>query len=189
MRLIIVCLAGAICLQAQDPSRPRKALSSCLSDARIDTSKATVYVSFVRSGTRERQHLSETGDAVWLRLHNNTCWNLVFPAFGVASTIGEAGVFYEVRAMRGSGISDPPVGEEIGDLYSLMVLESGRGVLFSVPREHLDRGLELAIRYNYQWEGKRETSGAVGPQHWVIYGSGTLTAEQKKSAEPKAKSR
>src|SRR5690349_14129711 len=51
-------------------------------DFRISKSHPTVYLTFVRSGKREPEHVDESDQGVWLRLHNNTRWTLSLDAYG-----------------------------------------------------------------------------------------------------------
>lgn len=52
---------------------------------RILKDKPTVYITFVRFGKREPGDTNETGEGVWLRVHNNTRWSLAFDGAGVFS--------------------------------------------------------------------------------------------------------
>ena len=49
-----------------------------MSRSRISKQKPTVHISFVRFGKRDCRYNNESNEGVWLRVHNNTQWPLVF---------------------------------------------------------------------------------------------------------------
>ncbi len=172
---LLTCLA--ITLGSGASEAPKR--SQC-ADPRLDKSHPSTYVDFVKSGQRKPFHVDESEDGIWLRLHNNTVWDLVLPMFGVPEDLGDAGVYYEVVATPGEAVRDLPVGERLRDLVSLDTVKPGRGVVFSIPREHLERGLAIRIEFQYGWE----TSHPPGiltdmPTHYVTYTSRTLNRQEK----------
>jgi hypothetical protein len=88
---------------------------------RLDSRKPSVYVSFLRFGTREPVYTGESNQRVWLRLHNNTRWPLVLDAHGASGeafargTEEEVGLFVSVEEVlkvrqfevRSSPLTDP----------------------------------------------------------------------------------
>src|SRR5262249_32705275 len=133
---------------------------------RLRTDKPDVYIAFVRFGKREPLDAGESNEGVWLRLYNNTRWQIWVPAFDVPRDAGEIGLRYEisrpvVRHDLHFGPEDRPkadtqgsvpVGYNYGDTRSWSPIKSGESVLFSTPREHLPPGTFLQLRFKYGWE-------------------------------------
>lgn len=161
-------------------------------NVRIEAGKPTVYISFERYGARDPLHAGESYEGVWLRLHNNTRWRIFLPVFGVPEPLGDAGLFYDVEAEAGDlaaravdyakgeksevkdAVQTPPVGYTLRHSFSISDLKPGETLLFSIPREHLGKGLALRIPFQYEWEGDVTFSGDR-PKHYVyFYNSGLL---------------
>jgi hypothetical protein len=51
-----------------------------------------------------------------------------------------------------------------GDTVSSLTLNGGRSIKFLVKAEHLQRGRQIAVSFNYEWEG---FSGRPGVEHLV----------------------
>jgi len=110
----------------------------------------------------------EKGNDIWLRLHNNSCWEIELTAysmyitktmsnddppkpkiiFGVLQDNTQAGIFY---AIEENDRRQVPFG---GDSFSMNALPSGSSVLFSVLKEHLSKGRSIYVPYTYAWEKK-----------------------------------
>lgn len=103
--LSIVILLGLAAIVPAQQRKPHLASNS----ARILKGKPTVYLTFVRYGKRESFHINESDEGVWLRVHNNTRWPLVFAGFGrFTRNDEEVTVFYgveEVPKPRGPFVS------------------------------------------------------------------------------------
>ena len=160
-------------------------------DVRINKNQPTVYVTFERKGERKPLYVEESNQGLWLRLHNNTRWTIIMPSFGVPKPLGDAGLFYEVEAIRGEETIEGPSGLEVRRLevdrvpigyrldhtYSPLRLESGKSILFSIPREHLVRNLAVRISFHYEWEGEHAISRGNEPQHNVYFCSSKLPTD------------
>jgi hypothetical protein len=57
-----------------------------------------------------------------------------------------------------------------GDTVSSLTLNGGRSIKFLVKAEHLQRGRQIAVSFNYEWEG---FSGSSGVEH-IVYSPGML---------------
>jgi hypothetical protein len=138
------------------------------SEIRLSSDKPSVYISYVRSGKREPLRADENDEGVWLRLHNNTKWTIIFPAFDVPETHGQVGMFYVLEPVS-ADITDLPKGNEIRHVYSTEELGPGESVLFSVPREHLPKGVVLRVRFSYEWEDQADVFVGREVEHIVSF--------------------
>lgn len=68
-----------------------------------------------------------------------------------------------------TGDSDIPEGYGTGDTCTPFYLDSGKSVVFSVPREHVAKNLYIEIEFWYEWENRRNELGDF-PQSYVSYG-------------------
>lgn len=140
-------------------------------DIRLANDKPTVYVSFVRSGPRRPLENWESDQGVWLRVYNNTKWNLIFNAGGVPDpSYGDAVIFYNIKRIEGEGAV--PIGYQ-RHVSSVIQLQSGRSLEFSIPREHVSQGLAIEIAFNYAWELNKEhtTVRESEPLHYITFES------------------
>lgn len=159
----------------------------------IDKEKPSVYLEFERFGKAEDWKQSrlgevsekpkiEKGNDVWLRLYNNSCWELKIPTFGmymskvpdpanegkVKILFGRiadgnaANVFYNVEEQDRKGV---PWG---GHGYSESYLPSGFSLVFPVHREHLENDRSIYVNFNYGWETKRFSSN-LNPLHRAFF--------------------
>ncbi|HEX8162592.1 MAG TPA: hypothetical protein VF538_12005 [Pyrinomonadaceae bacterium] len=136
----------------------------------------TVYLSIDHTGPRKPLYEEESGNGIWLKLHNNTLWPIVFPVFGVSKEWGDLGMFYDIEfegEQKSRAITPLPRGYKLGHVSTLFTLPSGRSVVFSIPREHLVKGLKICVNFNYNWEAsERGWVRDDEPKHYVyFYGS------------------
>ena len=90
---------------------------------RLKKDKPTVYITYERTGPRVPLSEGEGERGIWLRLHNNTKWKLVFRVGGVPNqSYGNAVVFYEVERTEGSGFT--PIGY-LSHVASVIKLKAG----------------------------------------------------------------
>lgn len=135
--------------------------------------RPAVYMTYERSGRRIPLSNGESEKGIWLRLHNNSRWKLVFRVGGVPNrSYGDAVLFYEIERTEGSGFI--PVGYS-SHVASVIKLKAGDSIVFSLPEEHLEKGLTLSVRYNYEWELPRDASlSGNPPYHSVTFASSDL---------------
>lgn len=83
----------------------------------------------------------------------------------------ESGVTPEGGMFKGKSVAvqQPPVGYRTGDVFSTSWLPAGGSVMFSVPREHLDKHFAIYITYNYEWEYGERAFRNDEPQHRVYF--------------------
>lgn len=149
---------------------------------RLVRNAPSVYISYTRSGTRKQLQTGESERRVWLRLHNNTKWRIVIPVFDVPPEWGELGIFYDIEANDQQGIAfqkGVPKGRPVADVYSTVRLGAGKSVLFSVPTEHLVKGLNLRIRFSYEWENQDDVFAGREASHFVYFRSSTIPQSEE----------
>ena len=132
----------------------------------------------------------EKGDDVWLRLHNNSCWDIKFKTdslymskttvdgkfkliYGILEDGALANVQYESEEQNGKQV---PYGS---DTASLSDLPSGKSILFGVFKEHLAKSRSIYIDFNYGWEVK-DFSNNLAPLHRAFFWGYRLEEERKK---------
>ena len=122
-------------------------------ESRLNKSLTSVYISFVRFGKAEPVREGESGERIWLRLHNNTRWSIELKAYGLPDEYGDAGMFYDLM------LKDEMLPEsEHCHACSVIPLASGKSLLFSVPREHLIKDRELRIHFSFDWQDRDDVS-------------------------------
>jgi len=147
-------------------------------EVRHQKDRPTVYVTYEQSGPRVPLSNGESERGIWLRLHNNTKWKLILRVGGVPNpSYGDAVVFYEVERTEGSGFI--PIGYS-SHVASVIKLKAGGSIVFSLPQEHLEKGLALRVRYNYEWELRKDDSFSANlPYHSVTFASSDLPVHRR----------
>lgn len=193
--LVAAILLFSIQVESQSRKLPRRAPA-----IRGVKDKPSVYIDYARQGKREPLAPSEGDEGVWLRLHNNTRWKIFFSAFGVPESLGDVGMYYEIEDFsprvffEGSKSlgeprksaeqrPDPPIGYRAVDSFSVIGLDAGKSVLFSVPREHLAKGLRLRVSFNYEWEDSSDVAAGIEPEHYVYFYSSKLPKELQQATK------
>jgi hypothetical protein len=196
MKMVFLSLI-AFCLIVTSIDAQQKKISRRRDDVRLMKDKPSVYISFERFGEREPLEPGESREGIWLRFHNNTKWPIFFRAFSVPKELGEAGMYYEIRELpqasveRGSPSSsktkedikqktDLSTGYQPVDSFSVISIESGDSILFSIPSEHLAEGLYLRMGFNYGWEDQNDVTAGREAFHYVSFSSSALPPRQKK---------
>lgn len=170
----------------------------------IDKEKPSVYLEFEQFGKAEDWKASKLGEAsekpkiekgndIWLRLHNNSCWELKIPTFSMymskvsdPTNVGKtkiafgriadgtaANVFYKVEE------NDRKQVVWGGHSYSESYLPSGFSIVFPVHREHLEKDRSIYVSFNYGWETKRFSSN-LDPLHRAFFWGYRLEEVKKK---------
>lgn len=68
----------------------------------LNSERPSVYVSFEKYGTAPPLRGGDKNERIWLRLHNNTRWELSFCSFSVAKEYGGVGLTYNVKRLQPS---------------------------------------------------------------------------------------
>lgn len=173
-------------------------------DIRISKDHPSIYITFEKRGkavnpmdsrlaeTGQPSKSKEKGDDIWLRLHNNSRWAILFPTWSLyigknvspyrlsdgKSVLGLADDT-EVNAKYQVVEDDGKILAYGGDSYSQSWLPPGRSVIFSVNREHLSKGRSIYVYFNYEWESGQVYSNNLSPEHRSMYWSYRLQEEAK----------
>jgi hypothetical protein len=164
--------------------------------------RPSVYIEFERSGKAPPLFKGEREERIWLRLHNNARWAIAFCSLSVESQYGEIAVVHSVNRYppsagdsagsekRPSGsrpsakvrtakeFSKPPEGYSAGDTCTPYDLNSGKSVVFSVPRSHLGKGLYVEFEFWPEWENRDNEIGDF-PQSYVSFGHSQLPTHER----------
>ena len=167
----------------------------------IDKEMPSVYLTFEQFGKAndwEKAKLGEwsdkskikKGNDVWLRLHNNSCWDIRFRTdslylskvkvdgkdkivFGVLEDGALSNIQYAVEEQDRKTV---PYGGDSGNISSL---PSGKSTLFGVLKEHLSKSRSIFVDFNYGWEAKN-FSNNLAPEHRAFFWSYRLEEEREK---------
>lgn len=142
--------------------------------------KPSVYIGFERTGKRRPPGDDVSNKAVWLKLHNNMRFAIKFCAHGLLDKsgnlltneqAGEIGLSYDIELTNHSifkgSRTEIPYGNNATDFCHIFTLDAGKAVVFSVPAEHLVKGLSIKVPFNYEWESESENN----PIHFVYFNS------------------
>lgn len=183
----------------------QKGVCENVKDYRLDKNNPSVYLTFERFGKAKGDWKQaklgewsdkskiEKGNDVWLRLHNNSCWEISFSTdsmyiskiaspedankpkivFGVLEDGAIANVQYQIEEHNRKQVI---YGSHIGSISSL---PSGRSVLFSVFREHLSNSRSIYVNFNYEWE-QDNWSNSLAPLHRSFFWGYRLEEETEK---------
>jgi hypothetical protein len=171
-------------LYAQQQDTPkRQSPTKKGSDFILLPDKPGVYISFERVGKRPPPGDDVSDEAVWLRLHNNMRLSVTFCAYSLVDEkgyllsheeAGELGLNYAVELTNPSKFSGTksnlPTGKPTTGFCHVFTLGAGESVVFSVPAEHLVKGLSIKIPFHYEWEGE----GGNNPTHFVYFNSSNI---------------
>lgn len=170
LSLSISCCLGLLPLAtAPAKSQSTRTIETTSNNVRMIKSKPHVFVSFEREGKIDPLYDGQSDRRVWLRFHNNSRWQVMFCSSPVPKEYGETEVAYEIERYKGSG--ETP-GTRSSDDCGYLLVEPGESILFSVPREHLSKGLVVRIPFRYKWENNADGSdNLLEPKHFVYFHS------------------
>ncbi len=172
-------------------------------DYRLDKNNPTVYLTFERFGKAKDDWKQsklgewsdkskiEKGNDVWLRLHNNSCWDISFQTdslyiskiaslddpnkpkivFGALEDGAITNIQYRIEEQNRKQVLYG------SDMSSLSALASGKSVLFCVFREHLSNSRSIYVDFNYEWE-KDNWSNNLAPLHRSFFWGYRLKEEK-----------
>ncbi|HEX8286886.1 MAG TPA: hypothetical protein VF556_02765 [Pyrinomonadaceae bacterium] len=139
---------------------------------KVTETKPSVYISFDHSGKQKALFEGESNNRTWLRLHNNTKLNLFLCVFDVDKKYGNKGLFYDVERIAISQEKEQiPAGYGRIDDCEVFTLLSGKNLLFSLPSEHIGKGLFIKVRFHYGWTGDWKKDIYEGTTHFVTFGN------------------
>lgn len=168
-RTIFICIVFSMSANAQT----KETLSK---DVRLVKDRPNVYVSFEREGKRKPLRTGDSNNGVWLRFHNNSKWKVGVCMFDTAKDYGDKELNYEVERYEGASESEEtPIANDPEGSCPLVFIESGKSVLFSVPREQLAKGLAIKVQFRYEWE--TDSDGFISelePKHFAYFYSSDI---------------
>lgn len=140
-------------------------------DVRLVKDRPNVYVNFEREGNRKPLKTGDSNKGIWLRFHNNSKWKVGFCMFDIPKEYGDKELNYEVERFENTKeLKETPVASDPEGSCSLVFIESGKSVLFSVPREHLAEGLAIKIQFRYEWETDPDGfTNELEPKHYAYF--------------------
>ncbi len=187
----------------------QKSVCENTKDYRLDEKNPSVYITFERFGkangdwkqskigdisdkSNDKSKI-ENGDDVWLRLHNNSCWDISFQTdslyiskvasiensgkpkivFGVLQDGAIANIQYRIEEQNRKQVLYG------SDMSSLSTLQSGKSGLFCVFKEHLSNSRSIYVNFNYEWQ-KDNWSNNLAPLHRSFFWGYRLEEERKK---------
>jgi hypothetical protein len=143
--LAILCLSISCYGQKSNNVESRNCENS-----RQNSSRPSAFISFEKTGTQNAK------ESIWLRFNNNTKWNIYVRTTGFDKETDEYGVSYEVKILPDwkdkIKENDVPFGRQIAHVGSVRTIESGKSLLFNVPKSHLAEGLYITVDFSYEWE-------------------------------------
>jgi hypothetical protein len=168
----------------------------------LDKEMPSVYLTFERFGKAGSWTQSkigewsdkskiEKGDDIWLRLHNNSCWEIKFRtdslyiskttvdgkfkvSFGVLEDGAIANIQYSVEEQNRKQVSYG------SDMANTSLLQSGKSVLFGVFKDHLSKSRSIYVDFSYGWEVK-DFSNNLAPEHRTFFWGYRLEEKREKS--------
>ncbi|MEJ7623779.1 MAG: hypothetical protein WKF34_07280 [Pyrinomonadaceae bacterium] len=146
-------------------------------DVRLVKDLPNVYVSFEREGNRKPLKTRESNKGVWLRFHNNSKWRVGVCMWDVPKEYGDKDITYEVERYKNVGGSvETPIANDPEGSCPREYIESGKSVLFSVPREHLAKGLAIKVQFRYEWEDDPDGfANPLEPTHYAYFYSSDIS--------------
>jgi hypothetical protein len=175
---------------------------------RLDEKNPSVYINFERFGkakgdwkesrigelndkSNDKSKI-EKGDDVWLRLYNNSCWDISLQTdslyiskdasensekpkiiFGIIPDGAIANIQYRIEEQNRKQV---PYGS---DMSNLSTLQSGKTALFCVFKEHLSNSRSIYVDFNYEWETDK-WSNNLAPLHRAFFWGYRLKEEKEK---------
>jgi hypothetical protein len=178
----LFCAVGLLGLINCHAARPQTSPKLAL-----DAAKPFVYIEFDHSGPREPLRPDEPSRGLWLRLVNNSVFPIMLRVHG-SLTDPDTPVLQDIitpqmRMIPKAGLPDygpMPRGYATGsDVASLLTINPGKEVLFSVPVNHVGPGWFLQI--SFQFDLPPVKGGASQP---VCYAAFAWDDIPEKSREP-----
>lgn len=169
----------------------------------IDKEKPSVYIEFEQFGKADDWQSSRLGEVskkaeikkgndVWLRLYNNSCWDIQVKTLSgslhfepdPANRVKKKLAFdildgAAINVVYTSEEQDGKVVPGGGDSFSESFLPSGRSLVFPVYKMHLEKSRSIYVAYNYGWE-KKIFSNNLAPDHHSFFWGYRLKEEKKK---------
>jgi hypothetical protein len=176
----IICLSLFLSICCFSQRKGGSEEMSC--DYLLDATKPSSFITFERYDRRTYVREGESDEGIFLRLHNNTKWNIYLVTNGVDDQNKDHLVSYEVRSIPGLEWKqlEIPLGTRINHMARIQKVKSGGSLLFSVMKEHLSSGLAIFVYFSYEWEFHGDTAGDFSISHQAPFWSTNLPRETRK---------
>ena len=169
----------------------------------LNVDKPSVYIEFeqfgkaddwgtYRLGEQMKKPEIKKGNDVWLRLYNNSCWEITFRSLSsyirtVPDPANPGKIKLAFDLLGGTAVNVAYVAQEQdgtqvpwgGDSFSISGLPSGRSIVFPVYRQHLEKSRSIYVPFNYGWE-KDKFSENLSPDHHSFFWGYRLEEVKKK---------
>ena len=130
---------------------------------RVDKRFPTIYLTLEPSRKIVFKSSDESGEKVWVRLRNNSRWGIRLEASGEDRVFGNTRLFYDILS------SPEKVEESFGcHVCTIIILGSGKSILFSFPKDHLSKAHALRFNFSYEWENDIDVFAGREPTHYVF---------------------
>jgi hypothetical protein len=157
--------------------------NSLKANERVDFRKPTVYLSYACQDEKK----------IYLRMHNNTIWHISISAEKLyfltkkPIILGNGNKGYAIPNDEDVPIHYYIEKDELENIKKVKIPEkepyyqNGGGrivsqdsILFSVPDEHLRKGLKVYVEFNYDWELTESGFMRNEPKHRVYFRGGDI---------------
>jgi hypothetical protein len=140
----------------------------------LDAAKPFVYIEFDHTGSRQPLEHDEPSRGLWLRLVNNSVLPITLRVHGSPfedTPVVQDIITPQMRMIPKSGLPDygpMPKGYATGsDVASLLTINPGKGILFSVPVNHVAPGWFLQV--SFQFDLPPTEHGAAQPVCYAAF--------------------
>lgn len=170
---------------------------------RLNTDKPTIYIDFeqfgkasdwgsYRLGEPMKKPDIKKGNDIWLRLYNNSCWEITFRSLSSYMQLvpdpnnpEKKKLSFELidgAAVKVSYVSQEQDGKIVpwgGDNFSITGLLPGRSLVFPVYKEHLEKSRSIYVPFNFAWE-KDKWGNNLPPEHHSFFWGYRMEEVKKK---------
>jgi hypothetical protein len=178
-----ILLFAIIFFLFQVPSSAQRSIVEPKQGERINVNKPTVYLEYVCQDEKK----------IYLRMHNNTMWHISISAeksyflTNKPIILGNGNKWYAIPNDEEVPIHYYIEKDELENIKKIKTPEkepyyqNGGGrivsqdsILFSVPIEHLRKGLKIYVEFNYEWELTESGFRRNEPKHRVYFRGGDI---------------
>lgn len=165
MKNLNFCVAVVVtCLILAPPTFGQRKNDTRPSSIRIDKKLPTIFLVFEKRGVIKADANRREEKRTWFRLKNNSRWLIKLDASGGNKAVEEAQLYYEMLDTKGNiRVS------RTCHACSIIGLEPGGSILFSVSSEELAEVSAIRIQFEYEWEDKIAVAPEIEPSHYVYF--------------------
>ena len=154
--VLFVFLSITVCFYGQNKQKNTLNKKNQLTkeNYKLDQSKPTVYIDFVKVLEDEPFEPDDSRERVYLKLVNNSKWSIYIPVFAYIDESKGTGIEYAVERVNDSAPIEGtiPQTRQTGDMVTPhLELKYGKSITFSVPSNHLAINLIIRVDFYYSW--------------------------------------